>query len=172
MVQVQVQAPFWTSCCCCCWMWMLHKIQVIISQKVFLWCQSLTKTVSVQAGGQGPWLSIRVYNIKLMTKLIINPGPAAEAQKPPSINKRHNGPVGGRRALICTLCSLLAGNNTPGINIEASDESSGLNFECLVKCILRMWVGLVRVKHILTGRRMLLNVSWSESYCPGQRPDV
>ena len=40
----------------------------------------------------------------------------AEAQKPPSINKQHNAPVGGRRALICTLCSVrtLAGNTTSG----------------------------------------------------------
>ena len=55
---------------------------------------------------------------------------SAEAQKPPSINKRHNGPVGGRRALICTLCSLLAGNNTPGINMEevADEVFSGFNF--------------------------------------------
>ena len=43
----------------------------------------------------------------------------AEAQKPPSINKQHNAPVGGRRALICTLCSVLtlAGNTSLAINM-------------------------------------------------------
>ena len=87
-------------------------------------------------GRPGPMTEHQSVQYKINDKINYKSRPSsqsAEAQKPPSINKRHNGPVGGRRALICTLCSLLAGDNTTGINMEESDESSGFNFECLVK---------------------------------------